>query len=322
MLNVGIYDLDNNFEKTFLRDAVGNASLELAEKRNDICLVSANVMSSCRVLSSMEKFPERSFCVGIAEQEMISFSAGLASEGLIPFAFTMAPFMSMRACEQVRTDLAYNRMNVNLVAPYAGVSGGISGATHWAIEDCAIMRAIPGITVLEPSDAIQAKKMVEAAAEVGGPTYIRVGIEPVPHIYTEEYNYEMGKADTLLEGDDGVFICSGIMVKYAIMAANRIRKNNGKLIRVVDMHTIKPLDLEAVEKATLTGKIVVAQDHNVVGGLGEAVASAVAMMGKSVKLRIVGIPDKFIVMAHAPYLYKKYGMDDNGLYNSMLELLK
>lgn len=322
MRKSGINQLDANYEKYWLRDAVGNAVLDLAEKKENICFVSANVMSSCRVLKSLEQFPERSFCVGIAEQEMISFAAGLAHEGMIPFTFTMAPFMSMRACEQVRTDLAYNKLNVNMVSPYAGVSGGISGATHWAIEDCAIMRGIPGVTILEPSDPVQAKKMIMAAAAIEGPVYIRVGIESVPSVYRDDYEYRVGKADIVRQGNDGAFICSGVLVKYAIIAANKISQKIGKEIRVIDMHTIKPADDDAIINAASTGKVVVAQDHNVVGGLGDAVASVLAQNGKATKFKVVGIPDRFVVMAHAPYLYNKYGMDDNGLYDTMMSLFK
>ena len=224
MIKNGIDKLNANYEKHWLRDAVGTAVLDLAKKQENVCFVSANVMSSCRVLNSLELFPERSFCVGIAEQEMISFAAGLAHEGMVPFAFTMAPFMSMRACEQVRTDLAYNKLNVNMVAPYAGVSGGISGATHWAIEDCAIMRGIPGVTIMEPSDPVQAKKMIKAAVDIEGPVYIRVGIDSVPILYSDDYIYQVGKANIVRNGDDGAFICSGVLVKYAIIAANKISK--------------------------------------------------------------------------------------------------
>lgn len=320
MLNDGICQLDNNYKRFFLRDVIGQSVLELADSNEKICFVSANVMSSCRVFKALEKFPKRSFCVGIAEQEMIAFSAGLAREGFVPFAFTMAPFMSMRACEQVRTDLAYNRLNVKMIAPYAGVSGGISGATHWALEDCAIMRGIPGITVLEPCDPVQAGKMVEASMNMEGPVYIRVGIESVPSIYNDDYKYNIGKANIVRSGEDGTFICSGVLVKYAIIAANEIFKETGKQIRVVDMHTIKPIDVDVVVSAAKTKRIVVAQDHNIVGGLGEAIATVIASTGLVTNFKIVGIPDRFIVMAHAPFLYEKYGMDAKGLKQSMLAL--
>jgi len=305
----------------YLRDAVGAAIMSLADENSRVVFVSANVMSSCRVLGSVEKYPKRSFNVGIAEQNMISFSAGLAREGLLPFAFTMAPFMSMRACEQVRTDVAYNNLNVRMIAPYAGVSGGISGATHWAIEDCAIMSGIPGMTILEPCDPIQAKKMIEATIDYVGPIYMRIGIEGVTSIYSEKYDYQIGKADILSYGNDGAYICSGVIVKYALQASERIYKETGKKITVIDMHTVKPIDVEAVSIAARTGNVIVAQDHNIIGGLGNLVASVIMEKGYKCNYKTIGIPDKFVVMAHAPFLYHKYGLDADGLYNSMKNML-
>lgn len=314
-----IQKIGNN--KYYLRESVGNAIIQLAKEDERICFVSANVMGSCRVTDSVKLFPERSFNVGICEQEMISFSAGLASEGLIPFAFTMAPFMSLRSCEQVRTDVAYNRLPVRMVAPYSGVSSGISGVTHWAIEDCAVMRGIPGITILEPSCPIQAKKMIEKSLEYEGPIYFRIGIEPIWEMYDEASEYEIGRAEVLCDGDDGAFICSGVLVKYALMAASEFEKKRGIHIRVIDMNTIKPADDDAIIEAAKTGNIVVAQDHNIVGGLGDEVASVLARAGCSVNIKVLGIPDSFVVMAHAPFLYHKYKMDDIGMYEAMSDLL-
>ncbi len=312
----------NENRNCYLRDAVGNAILNIGEKNKKIVLVSANVMSSCRVREAIDKYPERVFEVGIAEQDMISFAAGLSKEGFNVYTFTMAPFMSMRACEQVRTDISYNNLNVKMIAPYAGVSGGISGATHWAIEDCAIMSGIPGITILEPSDPLQAKMMIEETENYQGAIYMRIGIEPVFHIYNDNYNYQIGKADYVRNGEDGTFICSGVTVKYAIEAADRIRVEYGKNIRVIDMHTIKPIDKDAVIKAIRTENIIVAQDHNVVGGLGYMVANVIAESGCGVNFKILGIPDEFVTMAHAQFLYHKYGYDADGMYWEMKKMLK
>lgn len=314
--------MNNNINKVYyLRDAVGNAVIDLGEKNNKVALVSANVMCSCKVSKALDKYPERVFNVGIAEQSMISFAAGLAKEGLIVYAFTMAPFMSMRACEQVRTDIAYNNLNVKMFAPYAGVSGGISGATHWAIEDCAIMNGISGMTVLEPSDPVQARQMVLASENFDGPLYMRIGIEPVPKIYSEDYKYEIGKASYVIDGEDGAFICSGITVKYAIEASKRIYMEFGKNIMVIDMHTIKPIDKSAVLNAVRTGNVIVAQDHNIIGGLGYMVATVLAESGSGINFKILGLPDHFVIMAHAPYLYHKYGYDDEGLYAEMKKMI-
>lgn len=312
---------ESNEKKFFLRDSIGNAIVDIGESNEDIVLVSANVLASCKVAGALDKYPERVFTVGIAEQNMISFAAGLAREGKKAYTFTMAPFMSMRACEQVRTDVAYNKLDVKMVAPYAGVSGGISGATHWAIEDCGIMNSISGMIVLEPSDPIQAREMVKATEKMYGPIYIRIGIEPVPQIYPRNYQYTIGKADYPIEGKDGAVICSGVIVKYAILASKRIKKEYDKEIMVVDMHTIKPIDKVAVEKAAKTGHVLVAQDHNKIGGLGQMVATVLAENGWGIRFKILGLPDYFVKMAHAPYLYHKYGYDDEGIYLEMKHML-
>ena len=307
--------------KRFLRDAIGDSMVLLGNKSDKVVAVSADVMASCRVNRFFEQFPERSFNTGIAEQEMISFSAGLAREGFVAYDFTMGPFMSMRACEQVRTDVAYNNLNVRMVSTYSGVSGGISGATHWALEDCAIMNGIPGMTILEPCDYSQTIKMMEATVNYKGAVYVRITIEPVIDLYDQNYVYEIGKADCPVHGDDGAFICSGITVKYAVQAARRLKEKEGITVRVVDMHTVKPIDREAVISASTTGNIVVAQDHNIYGGLGQNVATVLAEEGIGINFKSVGIPNRFVVMAHAPYLYHKFGYDDEGLYNAMHNLI-
>lgn len=305
----------------YLRNVIGEYMVTLGQKEPRVVIVNADLMGTCRNRTFVEKFPERSFNVGIAEQDMVSFSAGLAHEGFQVYAFSMAPFIAMRACEQCRTDVAYANANVRLMATYAGVSGGISGATHWAVEDCAIMCGMAGMTVMEPCDEIQAKKMLDATLEHTGPIYIRSSVEPVTSVYDDSYEFQIGKASVPLEGNDGAFICGGITVKYALEAAKRIREQTGKAIRVVDMHTIKPIDRAAVCAAAETGCIVVAQDHSVIGGLGSAVASVLVEEGIAVKYANVGIPDRFRAMAHAPYLYHEFGFDADGLESKMLQLL-
>ena len=253
--------------KTSLRDTIGKHICQLGKDCDKVVVVNADLAGTCRNTSFVTGFPGRSFNVGIAEQNLVSFSAGLAHEGFIPFAFTMAPFMSMRACEQCRTDVAYANLKVRLIATYAGVSGRISGATHWAIEDCGIMTSIPNMLVLEPSDPLQAQKMLDASLSYVGPIYMRSSVEPVISIYKNDYDYQFGRADTVAEGDDGAIICSGVVVQYALEASNMVFKATHKKIRVVDMHTIKPIDRKAVEDACKTGFVIVAQDHNVYGGL-------------------------------------------------------
>ncbi len=309
-------------EKVFVRNILGEYVSELGKEFDKLVVVNADLMGTSRNKSFAEKFSQRSFNVGIAEQNLVSFSAGLAYEGFIPLAFSMAPFLTMRACEQVRTDIAYNNANVKLIASYSGVSGGISGATHWAIEDCAIMTSMPGMTVIEPSDATQAKILLKQAVQKVGPVYFRTSVEAQQDIYGEKDAFEIGKAAIPIKGGDGAYICSGVTVQFAIEAALQIRREFNKKIRVVDMHTIKPIDRQAIIDAAKTGRIIVAQDHNIIGGLGFMVASILAEEKLAVNFKILGITDKFVPMAHAPYLYHQFGYDADGLKNSMIEFFK
>lgn len=308
-------------EKYFLRDIMGAYMLNIGKQNEHIVIVNADLSGTCRNKTFVENFPERSFNVGIAEQNMISFAAGLAHEGLIPYAFSMAPFICMRACEQCRTDIAYANLNVRLMGTYAGLSGGISGATHWSVEDCAIMGSMANMIVLEPCDPIQAKKMLESTLRYNGPIYIRSTVEPVISIYDDSYKYEIGKASVVREGFDGAYIVSGITVKYALEAALRIKNKIGKDIQVIDMHTIKPIDRKAVVEAAKTGNLVVAQDHNKIGGLGYYVAIILAEEKISTNFINLGVEDKFEAMAHAPYLYNKFGYDADGLEKAMINLI-
>lgn len=308
-------------KKSFLRDVVGQFLVELGKRDQRVVVVNADLMGTSRNQTFVEKFPQRSFNVGIAEQNMISFSAGLAREGFMPYACSMAPFITMRACEQCRTDVAYGNLNVRLLGTYSGVSGGISGATHWAIEDCAIMTAIPGMVVLEPCDAVQSKQMLLASLDHAGPIYIRISVEPQLDLYDENYQFSIGKATLVKDGEDGAFICSGVTVQYAFIAADRLRKLTGKKIRVVDMHTIKPIDSDAIISAAQTGRIVVAQDHNMIGGLGSTVAMVLSSNRLAPQFKVLGVPDKFETMAHAPYLYHKFGIDADGMTSAMMAML-
>lgn len=307
--------------KGILRNEMGNYMLEIGKKNDKVVVVNADLMGTCRNKSFVETFPGRAFNVGIAEQNMISFAAGLAHEGFILYAFSMSQFVSMRACEQVRTDVAYANLPVCFVTTYAGVSGGISGATHWAIEDCAIVSAMPNMAVFEPSDAVQSRKMLEFFLEYKKPLYIRSSVEAVVDRYDENYKVEIGGSTVAREGNDGAFLCSGVVVQFALEAAKRIAEKTGRQIRVVDMYSIKPADKDAIVDASKTRNIVVAQDHAIIGGLGSAVASVIAENNLHTKCRILGIPDYFETMAHAPYLYHKFGFDAEGLENSMIEVM-
>lgn len=293
----------------------------LKKLNNKVVVVNADLTGTCRTKQFSATYPESSFNVGIAEQNMVSFSAGLAHEGFIPYAFSMAPFISMRACEQCRTDVAYANVNVRLVATYAGCSGGISGATHWGMEDVAIMTSMANMTVLELSDTTQARKLLEKTLDYKGPVYIRSSVTNVSSIYSEEDNFDIGKSFECVSGDDGAFLCSGNIVQYAIEAANIIKETIGKNIRVVDLYSIKPIDQRAVVAALKTKNVIVAQDHNIIGGLGDIV-SRIAVQEKIMpNMKVLGINDEFIPMAHAEYIYHKYEIDCEGLKKNMLSLL-
>ena len=312
----------NPVEKQFLRDVIGKHMLKLGESDERVAVVNADLMGTCRNRAFCEKYPERAFNVGIAEQNLVSFSAGLAHEGFIVYAFSMAPFLSMRACEQVRTDVAYGNLNVRLMATYSGCSGGISGATHWSIEDCSIMSGIPNITIIEPSDAVSAVKLLENTLSYDGPIYFRSSIEPVSKIYDEKEKFEIGKSKIIHEGNDGAFICSGSITQNALNAAESIKKKYNKSIKVVDVLTIKPIDKSAIIEAIKTSNVIVAQDHNVFGGLGSMVAKLILEEGcKTDKFKILGINDSFDIMAHTDFLHHKHHIDAEGLELEMMRLI-
>ncbi len=309
-------------KKIAVRDIAGAYMMELAEKNDKVIVVNADLAGSAKTREFVAKYPERSFNVGIAEQNMVSFSAGLAHAGWMPYAFSTAPFISMRACEQCRTDVAYGGLNVRLMGNYAGYSSGVSGATHCGLEDCAIMGSMAGMIVMEPSDPYQIKKMLDATLDYDGPIYIRSSREEIQTVYTEDYDFQIGKAILTRPGDDGAFIASGEIVGYALEAANQIYAETGKNIRVVDMHTIKPIDVEAVISAAQTGCVIAAQDHNIVGGLGYYVSAVVAQAGIATKFKILGCPDHFVPIATPAYLYQQNEMDVAGLVKNMREMLE
>ena len=305
---------------TSLRDAVGKCLADLGKKYENLVVITADVDTSSRVQAFREAFPDRSYNVGIAEQSLMSVAAGMAHEGYKPLAFAFASFASMRCYEQVRTDICYSKLPVVIIGNGAGYSNGTSGCTHCGLEDSALMVACNNMTVIEPGDPFQMVKVLEAAVELNAPVYIRMGREATSSLYAEDVKYEIGKALIPREGEDGAFICTGIMVHFAMEAAQRLQDELGKSVRVVDMHTIKPLDKDAVIAAAKTGRVVAAQDHNLLGGLGQLVGSAIAEAGLACKLICRGCPDEFVPIATPEFLYARNGMDANGLYEAMKSL--
>ncbi len=307
--------------KSYLRNVIGEYMSVLGEKNDKVLVINADLAATCRNKTFKEKFPGREFSVGIAEQNMVSFAAGLSLEGFIPFVFSMAPFLTMRACEQVRTDVAYGNKNVKLISVYSGVSGGVSGATHWGLEDIGIVTSMPGINVIETSDKVLAEKMLELSVKYDGPVYIRCSVEPCEDIYDASEEFSFGGSKTVFEGKDGAVLCAGVTVGYALEAVKEVEKETGKRFRVVDLYSIKPIDKKAVIDAAKTGKVIVAHDHNVYGGLGSMVSKVICEEGMSTKFVNIGVPDRFDAMAHAPYLYEKYGYDVKGIKEAILKMI-
>lgn len=307
--------------QSFLRDEIGNYMTILGKRNPKVIVINADLSGTCRNREFGKRFPERQFNVGIAEQNAVSFAAGLAHEGFIPYIFSMAPFITMRACEQCRSDVAYANLPVRLIGVYAGVSGGISGATHWALEDCGIMTAICGMTVLEPCDAHQATQMLDLSLDFSKPLYIRSSVEPVRYIYPKNIPVQIGGSIEIIPGSDAAILCSGVTVQFAIDAAMQLKASNNLSVRVVDMYSIKPIDRKAVISAAHTGNVLVVQDHNIIGGLGSMVATTIAEENLNTNFKVLGVTDQFVPMAHANYLYQMFEMDTNGLKKNMLELV-
>ncbi|MBQ1448327.1 MAG: hypothetical protein IIZ11_03190 [Erysipelotrichaceae bacterium] len=304
-----------------MRDAVGKCIADMGDKHPEMAVVTADVAASSRIQGFVENHPDRYYNTGIAEQSMISVAAGLAKEGYVPYCFAFGPFVSMRACEQIRTDICYPNLPVRIIGSNAGYSNGTSGATHCALEDSAILSTFGNMTVIEPGDPFQIVKVLEATYDYKGPIYIRIGREATTGLYDDDVKYEIGKALYPAKGNDGAFITAGIMTHFAVEAAKIIKEETGKEIRVVDMHTIKPLDKEAVLDAAKTGRIIVAQDHNIINGLGYSVASVLAQEGIGIKFEILGCPDTYVPLATPEFLYARNDMDVAGMVKHMKALL-
>lgn len=274
------------------RDGFGDEIVALGRENKNILVVDADIGKSCKTGNFRKELPEQYLNVGIAEQNCAGVAAGLATCGKIPFVVTYAAFGSMRMCEMIRQEIAYPGLNVKIACSHGGLTPANDGASHQAIEDMGILRTIPNMTVIMPADYNSARKLVRAAAEYDGPVYLRFTRDAVPAVYDESAEFEIGKAKILKDGSDVAIIANGDTVCLAIMAAAAL-KTEGISARVIDMHTIKPLDNKAVSACIeQIGKIITVEDHNIMNGLGSAVAELVADSGKAV-LRRIGIQDQF-----------------------------
>ena len=288
------------------RAAYGEALAELGAINDRVVVLDADLSASTMTATFRKAFPDRFFNMGIAEANMVDVAAGMSTMGLIPFASTFAMFGAGRVYEQIRNSIAYPRLNVKLCMTHAGVSVGEDGASHQCIEDLALMRAIPGMTVVVPADAGEARKAVLAAAEFDGPMYLRFARLATP-VFEEDYPFEIGKANVLRQGTDAVIFACGMMVSEALEAA-RLLEAEGRQVAVVNVHTIKPIDEACVRTwAARCGNVITVEEHSVIGGLGDAVASV--LMGQvACKFKKLGVQDRFGQSGKAKDVLREYGL--------------
>ena len=294
--------------KTATRDAYGKALVELGQKNDKVIVFDADLAAATKTGMFKKEFPERFIDCGIAEGNMMGVAAGMATAGYTVFASSFAMFAAGRAFEQVRNTIGYPHLNVKIGATHAGISVGEDGASHQCCEDIALMRTIPGMTIINPADDVEARLAVMAAAEMDGPVYMRFGRLAVPRIFDENYKFEIGKGVYLKEGKDVTIIATGLMVERALQAAEKLAAE-GIDVAVINMATIKPIDRDIiVDAAKKTGAIVTAEEHNVIGGLGEAVAAVVAETTPVPVLR-VGVEDTFGKSGPALELLEIFGLN-------------
>ena len=306
-------------KKIATRESYGNALVELGEKFENVVVLDADLANATKTDKFKKAFPERHIDCGIAEGNMMGIAAGLSTTGKVPFASTFAMFAAGRAFEQVRNSIGYPHLNVKIGATHAGISVGEDGATHQCNEDLALMRAIPGMVVINPSDDVEARAAVKAAYFHEGPVYLRFGRLAVPVMNdSPDYCFEIGKGVKLREGSDVTVIATGLCVSHALEAAERLAAD-GIEAQVINIHTIKPLDEELVIRAAReTGKVVTVEEHSVIGGLGSAVCDVLCGQGVG-KVRKLGIQDVFGESGPAAELIHKYGLDGEGIYRQVKE---
>lgn len=309
-------------KKIATRESYGRTIAELGAVNDRIVVLDADLAESTKTCVFQKQFPERHIDCGIAESNMVSIAAGLASTGMIPFVSSFAMFAAGRAYEQIRNSVGYPHLNVKICASHAGISVGEDGATHQCIEDLALMRNIPGMVVISPSDDVEACQAVRAIADYQGPVYMRLGRLPVPQVNDPEtYHFEIGKAVTLREGTDATVIANGLMVAEAVAAADRLAEE-GIHVRVLNIHTIKPIDEEAVcAAARETGGIVTAEEHNVIGGLYSAVCESLLKNNAGCHVLPVAVMDEFGQSGPANELLELYGLTADNIIAKVKALL-
>ena len=308
-------------KKIATRESYGNARAELGKEHDNVIVLDADLAAATKTGMFKKEYPEKHIDCGIAECDMMGIAAGIATTGVVPFASSFAMFAAGRAFEQVRNSIGYPHLNVKIGATHAGISVGEDGATHQCNEDIALMRTIPGMTIINPCDYNEAIKAVEAAYNIDGPVYMRFGRLAMPNITSEDDTFEVGKGKVIRDGKDVTIVATGLLVHFALEAAEKLAAD-GIDAKVVNIHTIKPLDEELIKAcAKETGKIVTVEEHSVIGGLGSAVCDCLAE-SNPVPVKKIGIYDVFGESGPALELIKKYGLDGEGIYTKVKEFVK
>lgn len=303
------------------RDALGEEVLKLAQEHKDVYVVDCDVAKSCKTLALEEKVPMQHLNVGISEANAVDIAAGLATCGKVPFVVTYAIFGSMRACEQIRQECCYTKLNVKILCSHGGLTPANDGASHQCIEDMGVLRTIPNMTVIMPADYYSAKKLIDKAYEFHGPVYLRFTRDKIECVYDENEEFEIGKAKKLKNGSDVAIFANGDTVCIAKKAAEKLEEE-GVSAALYDMHTIKPLDKEAVlNEIKSCGKIITVEDHNIINGLGSAVAEVIAEEGCG-KLKRVGVQDQFGESAPYEYLLAKNGITVENICEQAQKLVR
>ncbi len=314
-----VYDADTMSQ----REIYGRVLCDLAGEIPEIVGLSADLAKSTKIAAMEREFPERFFNVGIAEQNLFGVAAGLAKAGLIPFVSTFSVFTTLRAGEFLRTDICYQNLNCKIIATHAGTSFGQAGTTHHATEDLAVARSIANLTLIVPADGRETANAIKACLDVDGPVYIRIGRGFEPSVYdTDDYGFQIGKAVKMHPGTDITVIACGVPVYHAVEAARILEREDGLSVRVLNLHTLKPIDRDAIMAAVQdTRRIITFEDHNVIGGVGTAVAEVIAESGKGCAFQRVGLPDEYAIIGYPEDIINYYRIDTDGILEKVREVM-
>lgn len=301
-----------------MRQTLAQELESLIKTNENVVVLNADLAKPNGLAGLIEKYPKRAFNLGIAEQNMASVAAGMSSYGFIPFIVTFTPFATRRICDQIAISICYAKQNVKIIGSDPGITAELNGGTHMSVEDIGVLRSIPGIVIFEPTDNVQLKKAIPQITDYNGPVYMRMPRKTVPDVFKESDNFELTKASVIREGRDLTIFCSGIMVQESICAADELAKN-GVYAEVINIHTIKPIDKEAIIKsAKKTGKVITAENHNIIGGLRSAVCEVLSEE-YPIQIKSIGINDTFGQVGKIPYLKEVYKMRVQDIVNLAMQ---